>query len=255
VVVLGPSTVENLFALGLGDRVAGVSDYCVAPGAERIVRLGGQLNPNLESLATLRPDLVLTQGRLPDLEDFCRRQGFPLLSLTTDTWAGWQDEVGRLGTLFGVEGRAEALVARARKEMAALAAGRDPSRPPTPALLVVGRRAGEAGGLVVAGGASFLSELLAFAGGRNVFADNRRDYFDLAEEALVRAAPEVVFELRPGSSETEAQVLDAWQAGFPALPAVRSGRVILLTQDFILLPGPRMPAFAALLAQELDSRH
>ncbi|MFQ5749070.1 MAG: ABC transporter substrate-binding protein [Planctomycetota bacterium] len=253
--VLGPSTVENLFALGLGDRVAGVSDYCGAPGAEGIARLGGQLNPNLESLAALQPDLVLTQGTLPELEGFCRRQGFPLLSLATDTWAGWQAEIGRLGTLFGVEERAGRLVDKARKEMAALAADRDPSRPPTPALLVVGRRAGEAGGLVVAGRASFLSELLAFAGGRNVFADNRRDYFDLAEEALVRAAPEVIFELRPGSSETKAQVLHAWQAGFPALPAVRFGRVVLLTQDFILLPGPRMPAIAALLAEGLASRH
>ncbi len=253
--VLGPSTVENLFALGLGDRVAGVSDYCVAPGAERIVRLGGQLNPNLESLAALRPDLVLTQGRLPGLEDFCRRQGFPLLSLATDTWAGWQAEIGRLGTLFGVEERAGRLVDKARKEMAALATNRNPSPRPTPALLVVGRRAGEAGGLVVAGGASFLSELLGFAGGRNVFADNERDYFDLAEEALVRAAPEVIFELRPGSSESEAQVLKAWQAGFPALPAVRSGRVVLLTQDFILLPGPRMPAVTRLLAEALRPHH
>ncbi len=255
VVVLGPSTAETIFALGLGEKVVGVSDYCVAPGAAGLPRLGGQWNPSLERIAALEPDLVVTQGRFPRLEAVLRDQGVGHLALATDTWDSWEEEVRTLGELFQVPERAADLVAASRaalEEVRRQAAAR--AEPPVPVLLVVGRRPGQAAGLVVAGGASFLTTLLEAAGGRNVFADNPRNYFDLDEEALVRAAPEVILELQPGRSADREAILRIWRQSFPGLPAVAAGRVRVLTEDFLLLPGPRMPEVAAILAEALRPR-
>ncbi len=248
VVVLGPSTVENLVALGLADRLVGVSDYCVEPAAKGLPRVGGQIDPALERIAALRPDLVIVQGRLPELGRWCERAGVAFLPLHTDRWSSWLEELRTLGNRFGVPDRAAALAARAEAELADLRDRVPTDRRPARCLLVVGRRAGEASGLVVAGGRSFLSELLTAAGGDNVFADNDRDYFDLNEEALVRAAPEVIFELVPGSKEDP---LPLWRHAFPSLPAVREGRVRVLCQPFVLLPGPRMIETARLFRKGL----
>ena len=253
VVVLGPSSAETLFALGLGATVVGVSDYCVAPQAAGLPRLGGQLNPDLERIAALDPDLVITQGEFPELERFLRGLGIDYLPLKTDSWASFEAEAAVIGRTFGVEDDAAALVAEIAAELQALRAdSRGAGRDGIPALLVVGRRPGEAAGLLVAGGASFLNEMLHAAGGRNVFADNDGNYFDLSEEALIKAAPEVIFELRPGEPDTEGVLLEAWRRSFPRLPAVRSGRVHLLRQDYVLLPGPRMPLTARLFAELLS---
>lgn len=245
-VVLGPSTVENLFALGLGERVVAVDDYTVLPEAAGRPRVGGQFNPDFEAITALRADLVLTQGEFPALG----RLGLPVLSFKTDSWARWEEELTALGARFGAAAAATRLIEAKRGELAAVARAAHP----VSCLLVVGRKPGEAAGLVVAGAASFLNELLAAAGGRNVFADNPRNYFDLSEEALIRAAPAAIFEFRPGEPEAAAaEARAAWQRSFPTLPAVRDGRIHVLTADFVLIPGPRMPEIARLLAAHLDA--
>lgn len=249
VVVLGPSTVETLFALGLGSRVVAADDYTVWPEAAALPRVGGQFNPNFEAITAQAPDLVIIQGEFPELARVCASLGIRLLSLKTDTWAAWEDEVRQLGDLFRVPQAAEDLVRTRRAELAAIPR----ASTPLPCLLVVGRKPGEAAGLVVVGAGSFLNELLAAAGGRNAFADNPRNYFDLSEEALIRAAPEVIFEFRPGEAESAAtETRSAWQRSFPDLPAVRNSRIHVLTEDFILLPGPRMPEIARILAALLQ---
>jgi len=250
--VLGPSSAETLFDLGLGDRVVGVSDYCVHPLAAGKDRLGGQWNPDVERIAALAPDLLVLQGAFPELETLAAQLGIATLPLLTDDWEGWLREVVLFGARFDVPEAAAALSAAKRAELdqvrAAAAAAGIGGRP---ALLIIGRWPGQAAGLVVAGAASFLSEMLTAAGGRNVFADNPRDYFDLDEEALIRAAPEVIFDLRPGGEDDAQDLLATWRDAFPGVPAVRSGRVFVLTQDFILLPGPRMPQIARLFQERL----
>lgn len=247
VAVLGPSTVENLLALGLGERIAAVDDYTRHPATAALRRVGGQFNPRVEAIAALRPDLVLLQGAHPELEHVCRGLGLPFRAFQTDAWASWEEEIRCLGALFGVPERASALIREKRGELR-----RIPRLPaPLRCLVVVARRPDAAGGLVVAGGGSFLTELLAAAGASNAFAGNPRNYFDLAEEALIRAAPEAILELRPGETGAEAAARAVWERDFPALPAVRAGRVHVLAEDFALLPGPRMPETARLLADKL----
>ena len=249
VVVLGPSTAANLEALGLFDRVAAVSDWCAVPAAAGRPRVGGQLDPDLEAIAALGPDLLLTQGRIPVLEDWCRRNGIPLHAFKTQGWEDWEEEVFFLGRLFGRPGRAADLVQEARAELALVSL--EAVSPPRRALLVASRDPSAIRGLLVAGGGSFLQPLLEHAGGLNVFGDDPRDWFDLDEETLVRAAPEVILEFHPGGEVDEAALLATWKDAFPELPAVRAGRVRALTGKDLLHPGPNMPHTAAVLAAAL----
>jgi iron complex transport system substrate-binding protein len=247
-VAIGPGTEANLFALGLGGRVAGVSDFCTVAEADAIPRVGGQANPNLERIAALAPSLVLVQGRHPLVEEWCVVSGVEFRAFTTDSIAGWREEVAWLGIRFGIPAEAGALVRRVDLELAALRPGG--SSLTHRALLVVARHADEASGILAAGPNTFLSELLALAGGENVLQNSSQAYVDVNEESLVRLDPQVIFEFWPDSVPPDPP-LAIWRRAFPGLAAVRNGRVMTVTHRECLIPGPRMPEIARAIATAL----
>ncbi|MBC8329510.1 MAG: hypothetical protein H8E31_12275, partial [Planctomycetes bacterium] len=87
-VVIGPSTAENVYLLGAGDRVVGVSDWCLEPGAAALPRAGGQADPDLARVAPLDPAPGLTPGRNPTLEARRHRARAGPRASGTVTWAG-----------------------------------------------------------------------------------------------------------------------------------------------------------------------
>jgi len=252
IAVLGPSTAANLFAAGHGARVVGVSDYCTVPGAADLPRLGGQLDPSLERLAKLDPDLVLVQGHHPRVASWCARHAVAFHAFTTDSFRpGWLEEMSFLGRLLQDHAAFDAVADAVRARLDALVAARG-DEPPVPTLLVISRRPGEIGGVMAAGPGTFLSEMLVVAGGRNVLDDDARDYLDLNEETLLRLAPHAVLEFHPGGVATGDEPLPLWRAAFPRLPAVAQGRVAAVTREDALMPGPSMPAAAAAIAAALS---
>lgn len=247
VVVVGPSTAETLCAMGLADSVVAVSDWCRAAALQDRPRIGGIADPSLERVLAAQPDLVLCQGDIPALEALCRQQQIPLRAFHTDTWQDWENEVFTLGQLFGVPKIAQNLVEQAQHELAAVQARRPPGEPPS-VLLVVARRPEEASGCIVAGGPSFLSFLVESAGGRNLFSDSQRPYFDLIEEELLKTPPDVILEFAiPNNPDP----LSLWRQGWRHLSAVENGRVHAIAEDFVVQPGPRMAKAARLIQKRL----
>jgi len=244
VVVIGPSTAATMVSLGLRDALMGVSDYCSVEECAALPRVGGQQDPALETIARLLPELVLVQGACPLLEAWCAEERVEFVSFTTDSWGEWMEEIGWLGNRFECLDAASALQTSATT---ALEQVRDAAEPAVKTLLVVSRRADEASGLMVAGSNSFLSELAEVAGAHNAVGANERDYFDLNEEALVQLAPEAIIEFLPPSPNS----LEVWSRDWPQLPAVQNQRVYALTEPWCVLPGPSMPATAALIRERL----
>lgn len=239
IVAIGPGTEANLFALGLGGGVAGVSDFCTVPAAAGLPRVGGQNDPNLERIAALAPAIVLVQGRHPRVEAWCAGAGIEFHAFGTDSLEGWRAEVAWLGAHFDRAAAAAALVAECN---AALAALRRPG-PPVRALLVVARRTDEASGVVAAGPGTFLSQLLEAAGGVNALPESASAYPDLNEETLIRLDPEAIVEFGPSPGDDPP--LPIWRRSFPGLAAVRAGRVGAISHPEALIPGPRMHEVAA----------
>lgn len=248
VVAIGPGTEANLFALGLGGSVVGVSDFCAVAAASDLPRVGGQQQPNLERIAGLRPDLLLVQGRHPEVEAWCRGAGVGFHSFATDSVAGWREEVAWIGDRFGIPAESDRLLREAEDAFAALLSAAPAA--PRRTLLVVARRVDEPSGILAAGPRSFLSELLVAAGGVNVLPEGVQAYVDLNEETLIRLDPERILEFWPEGAP-DPPPTEVWRRAFPSLAAVRTGGVAVISDRDALIPGPRMPDVARAIATAL----
>lgn len=243
IVVLGPSTAANLFAMEQGHRVVGVSDYNTLAEAAELPRVGGLADPSLERIVALAPDLVLVQGDIPRVEEVCRTSGIRFHAFTTDTLKEWRAEIDWLGKTLGAEEQAQGVrddFEDTLEELRLLGFSVAPK-----VLLVIFRRADEASGMMVAGDQGFLHELLLAVGGTNVLEGSGQDYFDLNEERLVRLAPDIILEFNTADGADQRARLDAealaiWRRDFPSLPAVQQGKVHTLTGKDLLIPGPGM---------------
>lgn len=255
VVVIGPSSSETLAWLGLEDHIVGVSDFCSAPELASVPRVGGQLDPNLERITALQPDLLIVQGSHPRLQAWCEQNSTPMLAWKTQSVEAWREEVRAYGTRFEQVEQAEAKLAEwDRRYFQLQAAAGSPeveSSPPQLKVLIVASRDSERITRVLAAGrGSFLGELLEHVGGAKLYADHERDYFDLAEETLFHEQPELILEL--GGVQSDAERLALWQDAFSQLPAVKHACVFGLQEDYVFLPGPRMLDTAQLLADKLQ---
>ena len=125
-------------------------------------------------------------------------------------------------------------------------------RPPPTTLVVMGREALALRAVYASGGTGFLHDMLTIAGGRNVFADMQRESVQASSELIIARRPEVIVELRVGAmpDDQRARELDVWHR-LTSVPAVRSNRVFLLTDERTVIPGPRVAEGAELIARAL----
>mgnify|MGYP005834961477 CR=1 FL=1 len=250
---MAPSVVELLFAIGAGNRLVGVGDWCFQPPeAKSLPSVGGEFNPNFERILSLRPDLLIAQGRAEKLEDFCRRNAIPVLCFNTDTLSSLRSGLHLLGRAVGREGEADRLAAGILAELADVAA-RVAGRPRPKVFLCMGHSPGSLRGLATAHGGSLLSELLDIAGGENVFGDIPLPYPPVSKDQLLERQPDAILDIHAGEElgpEAHRILLADWQP-MASIPAVRTGRIHVLTDDSLLIPGPRVGAVARRLAQVL----
>ncbi len=245
IVSLVPGVTEILFAIGAQDAIVGVTDFCdYPPDARRKARVGDMLAPNLETLVSLKPDLVVAtrSGNREETFDQLKRLGL-LVYLVDEppSIAGVLRLVGGLGQLTGRQAAAAAVVAGVERRIASVrqrVAGR--SRPRV--LYVLWPEP-----LIVPGRGSLISELIASAGGESVTADQAQGYPRMSLEAAVGRAPEVIILARHGAG-TGPAAREQWQR-LESLPAIRSGRLYAADGDLLHRYGPRVADGLELLAR------
>jgi len=253
IVSLIPATTEMLFAIGASDRIVAVSAYDRFPAeVDRYPRVGGLLDPNVERILSLKPDLVVVYATQSDLIQQLERAGVPMFSYEHRGLPDITETMRRLGTRLGIATAADSAASRIEKqldELRARVAGR--SRPRT--LLVFGREPGSLRRIDASGGYGFLHDLLEVAGGSDVLADLKRQSVQMSTEMILTRAPEVIIELQYGDSPRREQI-DAetrvWNA-LPSVPAVRNKRVHLMVGDEFVVPGPRIVIAAERFARAL----
>ena len=248
IVSLVPAATEMLFAIGAGPRVVAVSSYDhEPPEVDRLPRVGALLDPDLERILGLRPDLIVVYGTQRDLQQQLTRASIPIFPYTHGGLAEVTSTIRGLGARTGATARANEVAAAIERDLTdirARVAGR--TRPKT--LLVFGREPGTLRNLYASGGVGFLHDMLDVAGADNVFAGEKRESVQASSEALLAAAPEVVIELHV---EADGVVdLAAWKV-LPALPAVRDNRLIVLTGTELVTAGPRVASATRRLAKAL----
>ncbi len=262
IVSLAPSITETLFALGLGDRVVGVTRYCeFPPEAQSRAIVGGFVDPNYEAIVTLKPDLAVllvihdeAQARLRTLE-------VPVLLVDHRTVAGILDSFETIGRRCNTQAAASALVASCRARIAAVE--RKTAGLPRPRVLISSARelgAGRIESIYAAGRGQWYDELLRMAGGENAYPDDGIAFPEISPEGILRMDPDVILELVPqleSARYSEADILAEWKS-VPGLRAEREGRIHLLRGSHVSIPGPRfvevLEDFARLLHPEVDWR-
>lgn len=253
IVSLVPAVTEMFFAIGVDDRVVGVSSYDrFPPAVDRLPRLGGLLDPNVEGLLGLAPDLVVLYGTQSDLRRQLERAGISVFVYTHRDLADVTATLRAIGARVGAGARAESVAGRIEHELTEV--GRQVQGRPRPrTLLVIGHEPHALRQLQASGGYGFLHDLLVLAGAEDAVGDLKRESVGVSLEMLLARSPEVILDLHYGVS-LSAERLEAerqlWRR-VSAVTAVKTGRVHVLAGDEFVVPGPRVVLAARQLARTL----
>jgi iron complex transport system substrate-binding protein len=252
IVSLIPAVTEMLFAVGAGNAVVGVSSFDrYPPEVEKIQKIGALLDPDLERILSLRPDLAIVYGSQTDLMAQLDRASIPMFIYRHGGLADVIATMRELGKRVGKE--AEAASATSKIEAALDDIRRRVSARTKPrVVLVFGRESGALRGIYASGGIGFLDDMLEAAGGLNAFADVKRESVQATTELILARRPDVIIELRgPDASEAERRSMRREWNALPSVPAVRNDRVYLIADQRVVVPGPRVAEGTRLLAATL----
>ncbi|MEP7354014.1 MAG: helical backbone metal receptor [Acidobacteriota bacterium] len=245
IVSTAPSITELLYALGLGDRVVGVDRFSRYPAdAATKTKIGDYAAPNLETIASLRPDLVIIPVNPVNLKQRLEGLHLRVLEIDQDGIESLYKSFAQVGDATGVRPRADRLIASVRAGLESVRS-QAAKLPPVRVMFVVGRNPQRLDGLRVVGQASYLSQIMQIAGGRNVFRDAPAGYPQVSLEEVLARNPEVIIDMGDmadtvGVTEAQKQsVAELWGAR-STLTAVKLHHVYPVASDIFVQPGPRV---------------
>ena len=242
IVSLAPSITEILFAIGVGERVVGVTRYCdYPPAALSREKVGGYYEPNYEAILAQQPDLIFA---LPEHNEVIKQlDNLGLNSLRTDhrTVSGIMNSIARIGEATGADKEAKALRARLKSRVDNVRTKVE-GRPRTRVLVSIGRKVNEGtiSRATACGSKSYYGDLIRIAGGENVYTGDA-GYPNVSTEGILAMDPDVIIDLVSDMEErglTAEGILAEWSS-IQSLSAVRNNRVHVLGGDHLIVPGPR----------------
>jgi len=252
IVSLIPAVTEMLFAMGAASQVVGVSSFDLyPPDVKKLPRVGALLDPDLERILALRPDLIIVYESQTDFRLQLERAKIPSYVYKHAGLADVFETIELVGARVGRAAEAAALSKRITDHLDRIRA-RVQGRPRPSTLLVFGRDALALRGIYASGGIGFLSDMLTVAGGDNLFADVKRQSVQATSELILARRPEVIVELRATvvADSMRAKEIAVWGA-LPGVPAVKSGRIAMVSDERTMVPGPRVAEGTELIARVL----
>jgi len=245
IVSTAPSLTELLYALGLGDRVVGVDRFSrYPPEVLRKPKIGDYANPNLEAIAALRPDLVIIPVNPVKLAERLAVLRLKVLEIDQESIAKLYESFRMIGQATGATAQAAKLESTVRGQLEAVRARAAPLKK-TRMMFVVGRTPNRLDGLIVVGQASYLNEIIALAGGENVFRDAVASYPGVSLEEVLARNPDVIVDMGDMADtvgvteEHKREVISLWER-LSSVAAVKQHRVYAVASDVYVVPGPRV---------------
>ncbi len=237
IVSMAPSNAEILFALGLGDRVVGVSNYDNYPAeAATKEKVGDAFNPNYEKIAALKPDVVLAVGTAQS-QIVQKLEGYKVnvMVLNAKKVRDVLADITLVGKITGTSAKAAEVTGAMNKKLndiqAKVATVPADKRPAVFWALD--------NTLYTVGPGSFVDDLINLAGGRNIAADAKQDYPQYSQEELIARDPDVIIvPLLDQSMKAQFEAIKGWDK----LRAVKANRVYFIDPDLVSRPGPRIAA-------------
>jgi iron complex transport system substrate-binding protein len=248
VVSLAPNVTELIFAAGAGDRLVGVTSFCNFPEeAKSIAKIGDTMNPNMESIVALKPDIVFvsTASQVEAFTKTLEQNGILFYVTNPTSLDGVLYNIRQIADILGTTGKAEPVIASLRERIGKVWAKTGPAEK-VRVFVQISREP-----LFTIGRDSFLNEPLVKAGAVSVTADVETAFPRLSKEAALALRPEVII-LSDSEDNREPNEV------FRDSPAVKNSRVYRINADLLSRPGPRLvdalEQLAAMLHPDLFKR-
>ena len=239
IISLAPSMTEILYALGLGDRIVGVTTFCDYPEAAKAkAKIGGMSNPSLEAVVSLKPDIVVmtTDGNPKEFEERLRSLKITTYVFTARKLSELPQGIRELGGALGVKNKADKLAQEIEDDIAKV---KKTSLVPHPSpikkkiLYIVWPEP-----LIVAGPGTVIDDAIMLLGHENIADGAAADYPKYSIEEVIRQAPDVIL-IGKGSGMDMVAVSRGILRKMTSVPAVNSGAICYLGDGLYRL-GPRV---------------
>ncbi|OGW36745.1 MAG: hypothetical protein A2Y97_13525 [Nitrospirae bacterium RBG_13_39_12] len=234
IVSLAPNVTEILFALDLGNRVIGVTNYCDYPEeARKIPKIGGMSNPSLEAVVSLKPDIVVmtTDGNQKKFEERLRSLKIKTYVFKSRRLSELPQGIRDMGSALGAREKASSFSSEMEKTISKF--GRTlPSAKKTKILFIIWPEP-----LIVAGYGTAIDDVITLLGGENIASKTKVTYPKFSIEEIIRQAPDLIFIGKGHTNIKEASKGLLKKIG--AVPAVKTGAVFFVSDNLYRL-GPRV---------------
>ncbi|HHV62051.1 MAG TPA: cobalamin-binding protein [Firmicutes bacterium] len=254
IVSLAPSNTEILFALGLGNRVVGVTTYCnYPPEATKKEKIGGFADPSIERIISLSPDLVLAVKMGENIVRGLEKLGVPVVVVDPKSFKDTLRVIRLIGQVTGRDGAAASLVSDMEKRVKSITErvkGIPGSKRPKVYYEIWHDP------LMTAGPGTLINDIINLAGGVNVASDAGAPYPEYSLEVLLAKNPDIMIHSY-GHAGGEAPAIEEIKRrkGWSAMSFVKTGRIYLVNADIITRFGPRivegLEQFARIIHPEL----
>ncbi|SCY94691.1 ABC transporter substrate-binding protein [Alkaliphilus peptidifermentans] len=255
IVSIAPSQTEILYALGLGDKLAAVSDYCDYPAeAQTKDKVGSSWSTNTERIIEIYPDLVLVYGEgQPEAVEQLKAAGITVVKFMPETIQEILDTIAAIGFITNEDEQAQAVIKEMEEKRDNIIA-KVKDQPTRRVFYQIWDEP-----LRTAGPGSFIDDLIRLAGGENIAADAEGAYPQFSTESLVERDPEVY--LAPAhtsdkdflTEEEELNLINAIKSrpGFSEISAAKNDKIELLEPNIVSRPGARIIEAFELIAKAI----
>jgi iron complex transport system substrate-binding protein len=255
IISLAPSITEILFMLGMGDKIVGVTRYCdYPPEAVKETKIGGYCNPNYELIVDLTPDLVVLLQEHLEQKKYLTKLGLNILMVNNQTISGILNAFISIGKTCNREQKAREVVADIQSRINRI---KDKTKGlPRPRVMIsIGRTMGSGSlkDVYIAGKNGFYDEMIALAGGSNVYEGTSITFPVLSAEGILILNPEIIIDMISDLEEkglSEQMILKEWDS-VSKVEAVKNKRVYVFGQGYVVIPGPRFILILEALARAI----
>ena len=229
-VSLAPNLTENIFAVGAGDRLVGVTTFCnYPPEAEKIQKVSDTQTPNMETIIALKPDVVFvsTASQLENFTKILDQQNIAVFVTNPNSFEGVFKNLETFGEIFGTRERAESLIIELKQRVANIEKELK-GKPPVRVFVQIDKDS-----LYTVGKESFITDLIAKAGGESVTKTVATAYPKISKETALALNPDAII-LSESPNNLEPNEV------FKNSNAVKNGKVFKINADIISRPSPRL---------------
>lgn len=233
VISLSPAITEILFAIGVGDKIVGVTEYCDYPAAAlEKPKVGTFQEPNVELIINSEPDVVfVAAGIQSDFVQQFEDLGIKVITLDAETVEQVLYNIELAGLVTGAQDKAARVVDGLEQRVKAVQAKIAQTKTKPTVFFEVWDDP-----LMTAGPGSFVNDLIELAGGQNIAADAVKRYSEFSQELLIERNPDIYI-LNSHAHDPEDVKK---RPGYAGLAAVQNDQVYTVEDDLVTLPGPRL---------------